>query len=347
MRRGLVGLAVVFVSNAAQAQAPAASALFDQGRVALAAGDLDTACARFRASDQLDPAGGTRANLGACEQKRGRIASAWEAYRSALRLFPQGDPRAAKIRAWIAELEPRLPWLTLELDPDAPAATTVRLGAVIVGNTATWKVAMPFDPGVHELIIEAPGKASRVVRTTLGEGERTTIAVRFTEKTAEPPAKGPAERKFLVRMLGDEPTITLFHGETAVCRAPCVRKFSPGSERFAIGGEGVTHSDPFEINSDTTLRVRAGSSGKRAGGIVMIVLGGVATIAGAGLVAAGALAEEQTFYGSQRVAHAPAIGGGIATMLAGAGLIVGGVVLVKQSRTEITTSGASPFAFRF
>ena len=69
-----LGLAVPRV---ARAQNPAAAeALFEQARAAMAAGSYELACARFRDSDRLDPAIGTRFNLADCEEKRGRVATA-------------------------------------------------------------------------------------------------------------------------------------------------------------------------------------------------------------------------------------------------------------------------------
>ena len=56
---------------------PAAAALFDEGRAALQRRDWDFACAKFAASERLDPAIGTQFNLANCEEERGRLATAW------------------------------------------------------------------------------------------------------------------------------------------------------------------------------------------------------------------------------------------------------------------------------
>src|SRR5262245_31877335 len=66
-----------------QLSVSAAEALFEEGRSALAAGDLDLACARFRESNRLDPAVGTVLNLADCEEKRGKLATAWTLFRRA------------------------------------------------------------------------------------------------------------------------------------------------------------------------------------------------------------------------------------------------------------------------
>jgi len=176
-RRVPLAVALVLLSAQAVAQAPAAEALFEQGRVALAAGDLETACSRFRASDQLEPGAGTRANLGDCEERRGRLASAWEAFRGALQKLDPGDDRVPKLQKRVAALEKKVPHLKIVLAPDAPAETTVREADAVVGTSATFGVALPFDPGVHHLKIEAPGRAARMVDVTLTAGEAATVTV--------------------------------------------------------------------------------------------------------------------------------------------------------------------------
>jgi hypothetical protein len=178
---------------AAHAQAPAAEALFDQGRDAMKRGDLDTACARFRASDQLDPAAGTRLNLGDCEERRGRVASAWEAFRAALAKMPAGDSRIAVAQARIAALKLRLPWLTLTLAPGAPPGTTVREGDKMLGTAATFGVPLPLDPGVHQLTVLAPGHAPRPMKVTLFEAKVVSLVVApsLAERAAPPPPPHP------------------------------------------------------------------------------------------------------------------------------------------------------------
>ncbi len=163
--------------SVARAQAPAAEALFEQGRQALAAGDLDTACARFRASDQVEPAAGTRANLADCEERRGRVASAWEAYQSALAKLPPGDTRIPIVQDRIKKLEARLPKLVLSLAPGAPRETGVKEGDAMLGAAATYGVPLPLDPGAHHLAVTAPGRAPRNLDVTLAEGKTATLTV--------------------------------------------------------------------------------------------------------------------------------------------------------------------------
>jgi hypothetical protein len=192
-------LAVLLLSGGARGQAAAAEVLFEQGRAALAAGDFETACARFRASDQIDPGAGVRANLGTCEERRGRLASAWEAFRSALAKLPAGDTRQAKIQASIDALEPRLPRLVLALGPDTPRETTVSEGAAAIGTAGTFGVPLPFDPGVHHLTVTAPGRDPRPLDVTLTEGKTTTITV---DVAAAPSAASASPGPWIVGGIG-------------------------------------------------------------------------------------------------------------------------------------------------
>lgn len=168
----------------AEGTAAAADTLFDRGRDALAKGDLDTACASFRASDQLEAAAGTRLNLGDCEERRGKVASAWEAFRATLPKLPPGDPRIAIAEARIRNLEHRLPRLTLTLAPGVPRDTIVREGDVTIGAAATFGIALPLDPGMHHLNVLAPGRAPRSLDVMLLEGK--TVALAVEPETAQP-----------------------------------------------------------------------------------------------------------------------------------------------------------------
>lgn len=184
------------LASAASAQAPNADALFDQGKKAMVSGDLDTACARFRASDQIDPAAGTRANLGECEDKRGKVASALEAFRGVLEKLPAGDSRIPVVKQRIKALEARLPRLTLRLAPGAPKDTTVRDGTVTIGSEATFGDALPIDPGVHHLVVGASSHSTRTIDVTVTEGKATSITIEpgpaETSPEEAPPASGPA-----------------------------------------------------------------------------------------------------------------------------------------------------------
>jgi len=165
----------------ASAQNPAAAeALFEQARAAMAAGSYDIACARFRDSDKLDPAVGTRFNLADCEERRGRVATAWSLFRGVLSELAQDDDRRPIAEGRARALQPRLPYLTMRRGPDTPPGVRVSIDGVELGE-GSFGVSLPMDPGTHELrLIPAEGSDGERSTFALREGERRDMPIRFT-----------------------------------------------------------------------------------------------------------------------------------------------------------------------
>jgi hypothetical protein len=160
----------------------AAQVLFEEGHAAFTRGDLATACAKFSASQRLDPAGGTLINLADCEERSGRLALAWLHWRESIAMFEAQDPRLALARQRSEALDARVPRLTLVLAPGAPPATRVtRDGAGV--EPAGIGVAVPVDPGAHRVTVIAPNSPPRHYDVHLAEGER-----RVLELDPRPPA---------------------------------------------------------------------------------------------------------------------------------------------------------------
>jgi hypothetical protein len=164
------------VARAEGTNPAAAEALFDQGRAALAEGDFDTACGRFRESDRLDPALGTRFNLADCEEKRGRLATAWSLFRGVVAQLADGDDRLPVAQRRLAALEPRVPRLTMVLATGAPHSTRVKEGDTEYGE-GSFGVALPLDPGMHHLTVLAVGYRARIVDVALEAGETAEVQV--------------------------------------------------------------------------------------------------------------------------------------------------------------------------
>lgn len=177
------------VAHADGANPAAAEALFDQGRAALSQGDFDTACGRFRESDRLDPALGTRFNLADCEEKRGHLATAWSLFRGVVAQLAEGDDRLPVAQKRLAALEPRVPRLTMVLAPRAPRTTRVKEGDTEYAE-GSFGVALPIDPGPHHLLVSAPGYHPRRIDVALEPGETAEVSV--SPGSLEPVAALPA-----------------------------------------------------------------------------------------------------------------------------------------------------------
>jgi tetratricopeptide (TPR) repeat protein len=172
----------------AEARDPAAAELlFRQGRAALQRGEYEEACSKLGESQRLDPAAGTLMNLATCEEKLGKIASAWQHFREAMDALPADDDRVPFAASRVQVLEGRLPYLTIRLAPKAPTNAEVARDGIPLGQ-ASLAVALPVDPGEH--VVTAGGKRyeKKSFRITIAEGERKELTVAPGALLPDPPA---------------------------------------------------------------------------------------------------------------------------------------------------------------
>ncbi len=181
----MVGLALASQASFAQAQPPGASpvaldpaaaeALFREGRRLVTANDFAAACPKFEESHRLDPAVGTLLNWAACEERLGRLASAWQRWNEALDVLPPSDDRVEFARARAVALERRLPKLAIVFEAPVPGATVVRddveLGPQSLG------MPLPIDPGAHRVVVRLAGRVDQEVEISLREGESKRLQV--------------------------------------------------------------------------------------------------------------------------------------------------------------------------
>jgi hypothetical protein len=191
---GLLGLFLFVQTASAQTRdAAAAEALFSEGRRAFGAEDYFAACQKFDESQRLDPAAGTLINLAACYEKLGRLASAWESWREALRHLRRDDERRPIVQQRAQALESRLPRLEVQLAADTPPGTSVTRDGVPLG-AASLGVALPVDPGKHLVIATAPRHEPAEYVLHLREGETAGVIVEPGNLRREPvqPEAAPA-----------------------------------------------------------------------------------------------------------------------------------------------------------
>lgn len=192
--RLLLALVLSTATAAAQhAHDPAtAEALFSAAREDMARGDVREACRKFEESQRLDPAVGTVINLAACLEKLGKLSSAWEKWQQAQRLLAPTDERLATVVQRAKAVDQRLPRLTIRLAPNSPLSVTVLRDGVQLGSVAL-SVPLPVDPGLHVLVVRAPGYEDRRYEIDMREGEQReiTLAVAAEKQPAKPTAPSP------------------------------------------------------------------------------------------------------------------------------------------------------------
>jgi hypothetical protein len=173
-------LALVQASGFARAAGndpAAAEALFRDGRAAAQKGDWDTACPKLRESQRLDPAAGTLLNLADCEEHRGKIATAWQLYRQVVESLPESDERVPLAKKRAADLERKLPHLTVRLVGPAPSGTKVVRNEVELSD-ASLGSALPVDPGPYKIVVTAPGHEPSSKEAVVAEGASALIEIR-------------------------------------------------------------------------------------------------------------------------------------------------------------------------
>jgi hypothetical protein len=130
-----------------------AERLFDEGKARYEAGQIEQACELLGRSNRLDPAVGTLGLLGACHERQGKIATAWEEYReTAERARAIGDAeREQYARDRALALEAKIPTITLV----APSDVTVsRNGAPVAPHQSSAYAALAswidcWKPATH------------------------------------------------------------------------------------------------------------------------------------------------------------------------------------------------------
>jgi len=143
----------------------AAEALFQDGTALMQQQSYAEACAKFEASNAIEPGLGVKLWLADCYDRAGRTASAWALFTEAAALAQKSgqDERARAATQRAADLEKRLS--KLELAPPAgglPAGASVTLdgGAIPAGSVGS---ALPVDPGEHTVVVSAPGYQARTL----------------------------------------------------------------------------------------------------------------------------------------------------------------------------------------
>lgn len=166
----------------ATSQSAAAQARFDTGRTRFERGEWEGALDEFRASLELYRSPNTRLYIGLCLLRMNRVA---DAFNELTRTASEASDLARADRRYEAtrdrarrELEPldaRVARMTLRA-VDAPPNLTVRVGAARVPSGAMG-VALAFDPGVVDVVAEAPGYQTFRQSVRLAPGGTASIEI--------------------------------------------------------------------------------------------------------------------------------------------------------------------------
>ena len=176
----------------AKDEATVAQALFYEARGLMKDGKYLLACPKLEESLRLDHGIGTEFNLADCNEKIGKLATAWSGFLSvAAAAKTQNQSEREKVARDRAKLlEPRLPTLVIDVPSTAPPGLEVTRDGVIIAATA-WGRAAPVDPGSHRIVASAPGKKPWEGAVSASEGKLVRIAVPSELPDAAPVAELP------------------------------------------------------------------------------------------------------------------------------------------------------------
>ena len=181
----VVSACVVAWSGAALARDSAAGeALYRAAKESAKKGDWEKACAQFAESQRLDPAPGTLVNLADCEEHRGLVTSAWTHFTEVESQFKPGDARGPYAREHAAQLEKRIPRLTIRLQAGAPSSARVFRDDEEL-KAASLGVPLPVDPGKHVVIVKVGTAEARFPVTAVESLNTEVLAIAPVETTAQ------------------------------------------------------------------------------------------------------------------------------------------------------------------
>jgi hypothetical protein len=167
-------LALATPAAAQNRDAATAEALFRQGRQAMESKNYADACQKFAESQKLDAAAGTLMNLATCEEKLGKLASAWQHWKEAIDALPPKDDRVTFARSRVDELEKKLPRLQVNLSSGADKGAKVFRDEIELGPGGQG-VPLPVDPGPHTVTVRLTGHYPKSVNVTLAIGETSQV----------------------------------------------------------------------------------------------------------------------------------------------------------------------------
>ncbi len=185
-------------SAPALADKATAQALFEEGRALMAKGDFAAACPKLEESQKQDPGMGTQFRLAECYEGLGRTATAWANYLEVADLAKAAgqDQRELVARERATKLFPSL--ARLEVSAPTTEGLVVKRDGVVLG-AAQLGVALPVDPGKHEVEVSAPGRKTFHTTVTVTKGEKARVAVpELAPEGGEPAHEGPRRTVSLV-----------------------------------------------------------------------------------------------------------------------------------------------------
>jgi len=193
----LIGLLVPTVAHADDAEARKAEAerLFAAGQTAFEKNDSTQGCALMRQSLGLFAVANALFNVAQCDEKDGKLRSAYDHWRRGLSLVDPRDQRVPVVKTSIETLEARMPRIHVVV-PETISNVHVVLDEVEI---APDKLTEPVfvDAGKHAIVFKKDGHEDKRAELVLAEAERTEVVAELgkaVEKGPDVPKPKPVNQ---------------------------------------------------------------------------------------------------------------------------------------------------------
>jgi tetratricopeptide (TPR) repeat protein len=274
---------LVMLAGVAGAQpSPEAKKLFEQGRELAKQQQWALACEQFTKSLALDPAPGTKLNLGDCLEKQGRVRAGWLMFEEAARDFDRlGDARAKFAHERAASASAKLATIVIRVSESSRPGLTVRVGDR--DTTPQPEIVERVDPGELFVSVAAPDKQVFVTGVVAVAGKTAIVDVPELKDAIKDPGPAPVQpgnpRRTRVRIaigLGVGGVLTLAAGGLLglSAKAQYDDAFDDGECFKTADGNLCTEKGLAEIKD----------AGTRADLATGIAIGGVAIVAASVIV---------------------------------------------------------------
>lgn len=187
----LPALTLVLLTATAVAQpSPEATRLFDEGRELAKKEKWAEACERFSKSLALDPAPGTKLNLGDCLEKQGKVRAGWIMFEEAARDFDRTkDGRAKFAHERAATAAGKLATLVVKVTDPSRAGLAIRIGDRAA--TPQPEIVERVDPGALTVTVTVPDQPPFKTTITAAAGKTAVVDVPAFGATVEAPIAAP------------------------------------------------------------------------------------------------------------------------------------------------------------
>jgi len=229
-RAPALALVITLAAGSALAQGDAAAAeqLYKEGRALAKKGKYAEACPKFDASYKLDKGLGTLVNLADCNERIGKLATAWAQWNEAADQAKRDKDEREKLAVGRRDkLEPKLPKLKVDVSNAVASLSVYRADVKL--EPGSFGVGLPVDPGEVSVTVRRGDQVLKTETVAAKESETVSVAFDLAALDKEFPEEKPAPA----------PTTTAAPSVTVAPPPPPPPSSSQKTIGYVVGGVGV------------------------------------------------------------------------------------------------------------